>query len=116
MFVFVHDVDLDGQPTLVARGSHKTVAYYSYTESIALTRFADAFVRQHYEPIALTGPAGGGFLLDTNGLHRAMLGGGGRSRTAIRLEWHDSRKVAALAAHPASEHLPCPTRKGAAHL
>ena len=79
--MFVHDVGSDGQPTLAARGSHRTVAYYSYIESISLTRFADGFVRRHYEPVALTGPAGGGFLLDTNGLHRAMLGEGGRPRT-----------------------------------
>ena len=48
--------------------------------------------------VALTGPAGGGFLLDTNGLHRAQLaadggGGGGGPRTAVLLEWRARSRV-----------------------
>ena len=113
MFLFVHNVDLDGRPTLAARGSHRTFAYYSYTDSWRLSRFSDAFVESHYEVAALTGKAGGGFLLDTNALHKAQLVGS-RSRTAIQLEWHAHRKVPSLATHPAASHLPCPTFKGAA--
>ena len=75
MFVFLHDVGPRGKATLVARGSHRTIAYYSYLDTIGLTRFSDAFVASKYEIVPLTGRAGGGFLLDTNALHKARLRG-----------------------------------------
>ena len=114
MFVFIHDVKPDGRPTLAARGSHRTIAYYSHLDAFDLTRISHAFVQRHHEIVPLIGPAGGGFLLDTNALHRAQLDGV-RSRTAILLEWHAHRKIAALASHPAVTHLPCPSIKTGAH-
>ena len=114
MFIFIHDVDVDGRPTLAARGSHRTFAYYNYVDNLGLTRFSHAFVSARYDVVPLTGPAGGGFLLDTNALHRAQLSGL-RPRTAILLEWHAHAKIPSLAAHPAVMSLPCPSIKNAAY-
>lgn len=110
MFVYVHDVALDGRPTLAARGSHNVLSYYSYLDNIALTRFSDAFVRKRHEVVPLVGRAGGGFLLDTNALHRAQLDGA-RERIAILLEWHGHNKIPSLAGHDAVMALPCPSIK-----
>ena len=82
----------------------------SYLDSLNLTRFDDAFVASRYEVTALTGRAGGGFLLDTNGLHRAQLVGE-RARTVIQLDFHPHGKIPTLASHPAWAHLPCPVVK-----
>ena len=109
MFVHIHDIDHHGRHTQAARGSHRTFAYYSYVDAYGLTRFSPDYVRSRYEVVSLTGPAGGGFLLDTNGLHRAQLSG--RARTAIQLEWHAKTKVPNLATHPASAYLQCPTQQ-----
>jgi hypothetical protein len=65
-----------------------------------------------HEIVPLTGQAGGGFLLDTNALHRAELHGV-RERTAVLLEWHAHRKIQSLAPHPAVMALPCPSIKSA---
>ena len=65
-----------------------------------LTRFSEQYVASKYEIVPLTGSAGGGFLLDTNALHRAKLDGTAR-RTAILLEFHAHRKIPTLASHPA---------------
>ena len=118
MFVFIHDVTTSTRPTLAARGSHRHLAYYSYLETLGLTRFSDALIRRSYDVVPLTGRAGGGFLLDTNGIHRAQLSAqlsGGAPRTAILLEWHPHRKIPSLAAHPAAVALPCPSVKAGAH-
>ena len=114
MFVYVHDVPVDGRPTLAAKGSHRTFAYYSYLEALSLTRFSDDLVRRLHEVVPLTGRAGGGFLLDTNALHRAQLDGR-QARTAILLEWHAHGKVPSLVGHPAARYLPCPSVKAGPH-
>lgn len=114
LFVYVHDVDTDGRPTLAARGSHRTAAYYSYIESILLTRFSEQYVASRYEIVPLTGRAGGGFLLDTNALHRAKLDGTAQ-RIAILVEFHAHRKIPPLASHPAVMTFPCPSIKGGPH-
>ena len=117
VFVFIHDVKERDRPTLYARGSHNTLAFYSYIEAIHLTRFSDAYVRRRYEAVPLTGDAGGGFLLDTNGLHRAQLDGwdGKTKRTAVLLEFHAHRKIPALASHAAVMTYPCPSIKHGAY-
>ena len=38
LFVFIHDIDPAGRPTLAARGSHRTFAYYVATSTSARTR------------------------------------------------------------------------------
>lgn len=113
VFVFIHDVRERDRPTLYARRSHNTLAFYSYIESIHLTRFSDSYVRRRYEAVPLTGDAGGGFLLDTNGLHRAQLDGwdGRTKRTAVLLEFHAHHKIPALASHAAVMTYPCPSIK-----
>ena len=110
MFVYVHDVGIDGRPTLAARGSHRTLAYYSVLDHLSLTRFSHEYVSSRHEVVPLIGKAGGGFLLDTNMLHRASLQGG-RARVAVLLEWHAHRKIPMLASHPAVMQLPCPSIK-----
>ena len=58
------------------------------------------------EVTPLTGPAGGGFLFDTNALHRGMHDSGTEeSRTAVILEFHAHGKIAGLRGHDG----PCPS-------
>ena len=114
MFLFLHDVPArSGRPTVAARGSHRIVSYYSHVGLRSF--FADAAVESRYDVVPLSGRAGGGFLLDTNTLHRATLGGGTSrthpARLAIQLEWHPHDKVPVLATHPAALQMPCPTIK-----
>lgn len=68
LFVFLHDVDaVEGRPTTVARGTHNFV-WFTGT-GLGDSRFDSAWIEHNYDIVALDGPRGGGFLLDTNSLH-----------------------------------------------
>jgi hypothetical protein len=96
LFVYLDDVGADhGRPTLVARGTHELV-HLSAGMQYGLSRFRDAFVSALYRVDALDGAAGGGFLLDTNALHRAGLERGNGTRRAVVLEFHGHSKVQRL--------------------
>ena len=82
-FLFLHDVGRHGRPTLVAPRSHRTL-YYDH-ESLHASRFSESYVRDSYDVAALTGPEGGGALLDTNSVHRAEPDGA-RPRTVVILD------------------------------
>ena len=109
-------MDEGGRPTLYARGSHRTLSYYSYIENIQLTRFSERYVRSRYEVVSLSGPKGGGFLLDTNGLHRARLDGDADKtrRTAVSgrapLTSRAHTQTAGCARSPSVVALPAPFR------
>ena len=91
---------------MVAPGTHHT-AYYTYEyNDFQLGRFADAHVRRHHEVVMMLGPRGGGFLFDTNMLHKIEMEGS-LSRQAVVLEWHAHHKVPALAKF----NNPCPSRR-----
>eukprot|EP00966_Prymnesium_polylepis_P071420 1659153-Prymnesium_polylepis.1 len=109
LFIFMHDVYEGGRPTVVARGSHNTV-YYTYGNPWQLlSRYADSWVRSRYAATPMHGPRGGGFVFDTNSLHRGEARGE-RSRLAVILEFHGHGKVHRLARH----NNPCPSSKGLA--
>ena len=65
--------------------------------------------------VTLDGPAGGGFLLDTNALHRGYLGGR-EARTAVMLEFHPHGKIPRLVSNRHVRGLPCPSNKDEASV
>ena len=67
-FLFLHDVLPDGRPTLVANASHRT-HYFSY-DWLKGSRFADKYIRANYDVVPMTGKRGGGFIFDTNAIHK----------------------------------------------
>ena len=89
-FLFLHDVKADGRPTLIAEASHRT-HYYDYKDLLQ-SRFADDYISSNYDVVPLVGPRGGGFLFDTNTIHRGE-SAGKRSRTVIIADFMDTRKL-----------------------
>lgn len=93
LFVFLDSVDsMSGRPTLVARGTHNILHFFSGWP-FGASRYADQYVHAHHDIASLDAPRGGGFLLDTNALHRAALERGGGIRRAVVLEFHGYGKV-----------------------
>ena len=106
MFIFLHEVQADGRPTLVAKSSHNTL-YYSHGKPWnLLSRYTDDYVRAKHRVVPMTGPGGGGFVFDTNALHRANPLGI-RPRDVVILEFHPHGKVG----HMLSLDNPCPSIK-----
>lgn len=67
LFVFLHDVEPDGRPTIMATGSHDVWWYfYDAWNSNLTSRFKPSYVTSMYKASAMTGPRGGGFIFDTN--------------------------------------------------
>ena len=89
-FLFLHDVKADGRPTLIAEASHRT-HYYDYKDLLQ-SRFSDDYISSNYDVVPLVGPRGGGFLFDTNTIHRGE-SAGKRSRTVIIADFMDTRKL-----------------------
>lgn len=124
-FLFLSNVHDDNHPTEIARDSHRTI-FYSY-HRLKESRYNDSWVRSNYDVDTMTGPAGGGFIFDTNSIHR----GGGftpkkssslqqrvnqQQRTVIIFEMNDRRKSIELQAlrvfnHSASDGIPCPSQQ-----
>lgn len=112
LFIYLGDVGPhDGRPTLVARGT-ADIVHFSLGWPYGLSRFQDSFVRSHYSVEALDAPRGGGFLLDTNALHRAALERGNGTRRAVVLEFHAHEKVQQLG----KVDNPCPYGRPAPHV
>ena len=102
----------------MARGSHRTL-YWSYHD-MGESRFSDDWVARNYDIVSMGGPKGGGFVFDTNALHRGVLKGDA-PRSVLILEFNDAAKDADLARAAAtfrSKHptkaFPCPS--GAQHV
>ena len=72
-FVFLSDVTEEAHPTRVAIGSHRTF-YYAH-DALRLSRFSDTFINSSFATRAMTGGKFGGFVLDTNAVHKATLRG-----------------------------------------
>lgn len=110
-FLFLHDIT-DEHPTAVAVGSHDTF-YYSY-HALHESRFDDDWVRNNYNVSLMTGPAGGGFVFDTNTLHRGGTLGAKRRRLTLILEVNQRLKSDHLRSTfvPGAGHLPpCPSNQ-----
>lgn len=79
-FVFLNDVDETSRPTRIATGTHDTF-YWSYAaygkkgEGLRYSRFSEQFVAKSYDVQTMTGPRGGGFVFDTNTVHRGEVRG-----------------------------------------
>lgn len=108
LFIFLHNVLADGRPTQVARGTANTIYYY-LAEPWALTsRYSDSYVQSHFDAVDMTGPAGGGFVFDTNSLHRGVVLGN-RPRKTVILEFHGHGKLPR--AFHSARHNACPSVK-----
>lgn len=93
LFIYLGDVgEADGRPTMVAKGTHD-ILHFSYGWHYSLSRIKESFVTENHEVVPLDAPFGGGFLLDTNALHRAALERGGSTRRAVVLEFHKHGKI-----------------------
>ena len=107
VFVFMHDVHHDGRPTLIAEASHHTLYYmYMYSGGVRSSRITSDYVASHYRVVPMLGAAGGGFVFDTNTLHRGMHEGNA-TRTTVILEFHRHDKIRALKA--LGHDGPCPS-------
>ncbi|GAB5353482.1 hypothetical protein AAMO2058_000039600 [Amorphochlora amoebiformis] len=105
LFIFLHDVDNDGgRPTEVANGTHNLV-YYAF-EEYSTSRFTDEYVQKNFDVHRLGGKRGGGFLFDTNMVHRGSPFGNHKRETII-LEYHNNYKCPAI--HALGLNVPCPS-------
>ena len=93
LFIFLHDVAEDGRPTLISEGTHGT--WYYHTAVLGVSRFSPEYALKSGRVVPMVGRAGGGFIFDTNALHRGMHQGN-HTRTTLVLEFHRHAKVAAL--------------------
>ena len=109
LFVFLHDVDVGTRPTLIAARSRNTLYYTHNLPWRLLSRYSDGWVRQQHRVEQMVGPGGGGFLFDTNALHKGEVDGGNRSRLAVILEFHRHGKLGPLL----QRDNPCPSIKAA---
>lgn len=102
-FIFVDDVTPESHPTQVAAGTHNTL-YYATDLGHLGSRYADEYVRAEHPVADLSGPRGGGFIFDTNMLHRGV-SEGAMPRRVIMLEFHPNLKAEGL--NPFK--VPCPS-------
>eukprot|EP00913_Durusdinium_trenchii_P000510 g466.t1 len=105
LFVFLQDVGEDGYYTEIARGS-QSLAYYWYGPA-HMSRFDDASVEASFSIEKILSRRGGGFLFDTNTIHRAKVEGPGQLRDAVIVELANAHKM--HAGIPAQG--PCPEPK-----
>ena len=63
----------DGDIAEIAPGSHRTF-YFTYTAS--QSRFRDPWIRANYDLLTLGARTGGGFVYDTNAIHKGLSGSG----------------------------------------
>ena len=110
LWIYLHDVQSDGKPTLVAAGTHNAMHFSLAAGKLGwLARFRDSYVRDHHSVAPMTGRRGGGFVFDTNALHGTDMSGP-LGRTAIILEFHPHGKIGRLIKERGSEPLgPCPS-------
>lgn len=105
LFVFLHDVDCDqGRPTKVANASHDILFFK--TEEFPWTRFDDGYVKSRHSVITACGKKGGGFIFDTNSIHKGTPVGT-NDRTTIVYEYHPAGKCAFVKHRDMG--IPCPS-------
>ncbi|CAJ1396818.1 unnamed protein product [Effrenium voratum] len=93
LFIFLQEVGEDGFPTEIARGS-QSLAYYWYGPA-HMSRFSPQAVASAFSVERLLSFRGGGFLFDTNAIHRAKLDGPAppQPRDAVVLEIANRHKL-----------------------
>jgi hypothetical protein len=104
LFVYLSDVNAEAHPTQVASGTHNTVYFSNFSPE---SRFLDEYVQATHTVVDLTGPYGGGFILDTNAVHRGKMEGASRNRTVVVLEFHPHGKIPPLLM--SGSNAPCPS-------
>ena len=86
LFVYLDSVDRRSHPTWVVRGTHKRSWFGIGSDD--LTRFDEAWVHANFgarlEP--MLGPKAGGFLFDTNTLHKGDVDGTHKARNVVVVE------------------------------
>mmetsp|Transcript_8138 Transcript_8138/g.18164 ORF Transcript_8138/g.18164 Transcript_8138/m.18164 type:complete len:442 (-) Transcript_8138:229-1554(-) len=93
LFVYLDEVKENGHPTEIARGS-QTLAYYSYPAGHwRYTRFSTPYVQGEYEVVPMLGPRGGGFMFDTNSVHRGNVDGKHLRRDVIIIDIESKEKM-----------------------
>ena len=108
LFLYTQDVPRNAHPTQVAASSHTNLWYlYDKMHSADTSRMTEAFVQEHYPIVTLDGSAGGGFIFDTNALHRADPDGDAPRPGVLQFEFHGHGKVPALQREEADA--PCPS-------
>jgi len=100
LFIFLSNVSKASHPTQLAAGTHN-VLYYTGADSYGMSRYTNAYTQHHHRVVTLTGGAAGGFLFDTNALHRGVPDNG-EPRTAVVVEFHAHGKVAAIGRCPSN--------------
>ena len=110
LWIYLHDVQANGKPTLVAAGTHNAMHFSLAAGKLGwLARFRDSYVRDRHTVAAMTGRRGGGFVFDTNALHGTDMSGP-LGRTAVILEFHPHGKISRLIKERGAEPLgPCPS-------
>ena len=95
VFIYLGRVDEATHATELAAGSHRTT-YYSYAD-FWQSRIRKEYVDANYEKVHMYGEEGGGFIFDTNTLHRAHLHPQTRQRRdAVVFEFMMNDKAEAL--------------------
>ena len=69
-FIYLSNVSAGSHPTQIAWPTHNTQYYTHHIKYFTLSRFADAHVRKNHRVASMAGPFGGGFLMDTNAIHK----------------------------------------------
>mmetsp|Transcript_2212 Transcript_2212/g.3511 ORF Transcript_2212/g.3511 Transcript_2212/m.3511 type:complete len:529 (+) Transcript_2212:119-1705(+) len=105
LFIFLHDVEnFGGRPTEVANRTHNLV--YWHFEDYFTSRYDNEYVQKNFDIHQLGGPRGGGFIFDTNAIHRGSPFGN-KMRETIILEYHNEYKCPAI--HSLGLNVPCPS-------
>lgn len=115
LYLFLHDVPaVKGRATRVVRGSHNT-DYFSSACTLD-TRFSDEWIsRKHGQRVErMSGWRGGGFILDTNALHRIAWEDASAARDAVVVQMIAPGKCKRIKQPHAGAHeeenAPCPER------
>ena len=104
VFVFLHDVTANGKPTEVADRTHQI--WYYLQRGMGCSRFSTSYVTTRHTVVPMTGRAGGGFVFDTNALHRGNIESNA-TRTVLILEFDAHAKLNTLKAK--GHDGPCPS-------
>jgi hypothetical protein len=106
LFIYITDVNATNHPTQIAAATHNTAYYTHETVFFDLSRYSDEAVRTHHRIRAMHGPRGGGFIFDSNALHKIEMNGSA-PRMVLTLEFHPHRKL--LGIH--DKYSACPSRR-----
>jgi hypothetical protein len=84
IFLYLHDVhNQTGRATQIARRTHNM--HWFSSSRLHDTRYDDEWVARNHEIVSAGGPKGGGFIFDSNALHRAR-GAGSTARYVVIIE------------------------------